>query len=136
MLKIILVVLLGILGFILGSNIVIPYAFSTYIAVAILAFLDSLFGALAASLQKKFNFTTFITGFFGNAIIAIFLVYLGQKLNVDIYLAAVIVFSTRLFNNFSILRRGAIDKLNFNKNKYKNKNNEILSKNIPEEYRD
>lgn len=134
MLRIIIVVILGVLGFILGSNIIIPYAFSTYIAVAILAFLDSLFGALAASIQKKFNFTIFITGFFGNAIIAIFLVYLGQKLNVDIYLAAVIVFSTRLFNNFSILRRGAIESILANKNKIKNKKQPIV--NVPDEYKD
>lgn len=134
MLRIIIVVILGVLGFILGSNIIIPYAFSTYIAVAILAFLDSLFGALAASIQKKFNFTIFITGFFGNAIIAIFLVYLGQKLNVDIYLAAVIVFSTRLFNNFSILRRGAIESILANKNRTKNKKQTIV--NVPDEYKD
>lgn len=97
-------------GFLWGSNLIIPYAFTEYIAVAILAFLDSLFGGIAASMQKKYDNLIFITGFFGNAIIAIFLVYLGQKLNVDIYLAAVIVFSGRLFNNFSIMRRALIER--------------------------
>lgn len=106
----VIVAILAVIGWLLGNDLVIPYVFSEYIAVAILAFLDSLFGALAANMQKKFDLNIFITGFFGNALIAIFLVYLGDKLNVDIYLAAVIVFSTRLFNNFSIIRRILLEK--------------------------
>lgn len=98
------------LGFLSGYSFEIPYAFTEYIAVAILAFLDSIFGGIASNMQDKFDFTIFITGFFFNALIAMFLVYLGQKLNVDIYLAAVIVFSSRMFTNFSIIRRMVIDK--------------------------
>lgn len=119
MLGIIIMAAFVALGFFLGSDLVVPYAFTEYIAVAILAFLDSLFGAAAASMQKKFDLPIFITGFFGNAIIAIFLVFLGQKLNVDIYLAAVIVFSTRLFNNFSIIRRMAVDDVSKKRKKKK-----------------
>jgi len=112
-----IVVLFVIIGIVIGSDIVVPYAFTEYIAVAILAFLDSLFGAISANMQKKFDLIIFLTGFFGNAIIAIFLVFLGQRLNVDIYLAAVIVFSTRLFNNFSVIRRVKIEEF------YKKKKN-------------
>ncbi len=119
MLGIIIIAAFVALGFFLGSDLVVPYAFTEYIAVAILAFLDSLFGAAAASMQKKFDLPIFITGFFGNAIIAIFLVFLGQKLNVDIYLAAVIVFSARLFNNFSIIRRMVVDDLSKRRKKKK-----------------
>ena len=119
MLGIIIIAAFVALGFFLGSDLVVPYAFTEYIAVAILAFLDSLFGAAVASMQKKFDLPIFITGFFGNAIIAIFLVFLGQKLNVDIYLAAVIVFSTRLFNNFSIIRRMAVDDVSKKRKKKK-----------------
>ena len=119
MLGIIIIAAFVALGFFLGSDLVVPYAFTEYIAVAILAFLDSLFGAAAASMQKKFDLPIFITGFFGNAIIAIFLVFLGQKLNVDIYLAAVILFSTRLFNNFSIIRRMAVDDVSKKRKKKK-----------------
>ena len=99
------------LGFLFGYSLEIPYAFTEYIAVAILAFLDSIFGGIASNMQNKFDIYIFISGFFLNAIIAMFLVYLGQKLNVDIYLAAVIVFSTRLFTNFSIIRRIFIDQI-------------------------
>ena len=99
------------LGFLFGYSLEIPYTFTEYIAVAILAFLDSIFGGIASNMQNKFDIYVFISGFFLNAIIAMFLVYLGQKLNVDIYLAAVIVFSTRLFTNFSIIRRIFIEQV-------------------------
>lgn len=119
MIGILVVIIFVVLGYLLGSNLVVPYAFTEYIAVAILAFLDSLFGATTANLQKKFDLLIFVTGFFGNAIISIFLVFLGQKLNVDIYLAAVIVFSARLFNNFSTIRRILVE--DFEKKRKKKK---------------
>lgn len=112
------------LGFLFGYSLEIPYAFTEYIAVAILAFLDSIFGGIASNMQNKFDIYVFISGFFLNAIIAIFLVYLGQKLNVDIYLAAVIVFSTRLFTNFSIIRRIFIEQI---RNRKKNENKKQMS---------
>ena len=110
------------LGFLFGYNLEIPYTFTEYIAVAILAFLDSLFGGIASNMQNKFKMSVFISGFFINALIAMFLVYLGQKLNVDIYLAAVIVFTTRLFTNLSIIRRIIIDNIENNRKERKLKN--------------
>lgn len=38
------------------------------------------------------------------------LTYLGIKLNVDIYLAAIIVFVGRMFTNLSIIRRHYLEK--------------------------
>lgn len=117
MIGIIIVVFLVIIGIFTGLNLEIPYSYSQYIAVAILACLDSVFGAFVANIDKKFKMDVFISGFFGNAIIAMFLVFIGQKLNVDIYLAAVIVFSSRLINNFAIIRRKILlknDKFNIN----------------------
>ena len=111
MVGIIIVAVCAILGIIAGMNIIVPYAISKYVAVAILAFIDTVFGAIVSNTQRKFSLTIFLTGFFGNALIAIALVFLGEKLDVDIYLAAVIVFSTRLFSNFSVMRRYAIDRI-------------------------
>ena len=108
-------VIVIVLGFVFGSNLEIPYKYTAYIAVAILAFLDSLFGGIVSNMKNEFNMTVFVSGFFVNAIIATFLVYLGQKLNVDIYLAAVIVFTTRLFTNLSIIRRLIIENIEENK---------------------
>lgn len=121
----IIVIVLALIGWFVGNDLIIPYAFSEYIAVAILAFLDSIFGGISANIQKKFNMKIFVTGFFGNALIAIFLVYLGDKLNVDIYLAAVIVFSGRLFNNFSIIRRSLLESAEEKKKKKTKEKNKV-----------
>lgn len=111
MVGIIILVVCAILGIVTGMNVIVPYAISKYVAVAILAFIDTVFGALVSNTQRKFSLSIFLTGFFGNALIAIALVYLGEKLDVDIYLAAIIVFSTRLFSNFSIMRRYVLDQV-------------------------
>ena len=95
--------LLGLLiGFLLPT---IPYSASTYLAIAIIAALDSVFGGFASYIKKNFDMNVFVSGFFVNAILAMLLTYLGEKLNVDIYLAAIIVFVGRMFNNLGIIRR-------------------------------
>ena len=106
-----LFVLLGVILGIVAGNLIpaIPYTYSIYLSVAILAALDSIFGAMASIIKNRFDVKVFISGFFGNAILTIVLAYLGQKLNVDIYLAAIIVFVGRMFNNLSVLRRHYMD---------------------------
>lgn len=108
-----------ILGVVLGQDLVLSYSSYRYVAVAILACLDSVFGALAAGTGKKFKMQIFLSGFFFNAIFSIFLVYLGELLNVEIYLAAIIVFSSRILNNFSIIRRGIMEKADGKQIRYK-----------------
>ena len=103
-----------IIGCLIGALIgmyapMVSYTYSGYLAIAIIAALDSVFGGIVATLKKNINLTIFITGFFGNAILAILLTILGQKLNVDIYLAAIIVFVGRMFTNLAIIRRYYID---------------------------
>ena len=105
-------ILIGcILGAIIGMNTpMISYTYSSYLAIAIIAALDSVFGGITSVVKGNFDIKIFISGFFGNAILSILLTYLGQKLNVDIYLAAVIVFVGRMFTNLSIIRRYFIEK--------------------------
>lgn len=100
------------IGIILGVvwNVDIPVEFSPYISVAIFACLDSVFGALRGSISHNFRADIFISGFFGNAVLAVAMVYLGDKLGIPIYLAAIIVFGGRIFENFAIIRRLLIDK--------------------------
>ena len=88
-----------------------------YLAIAIIAALDSVFGGITSVLKGNFDLKIFISGFFGNAILSILLTYLGQKLNVDIYLAAMLVFVWRMFTNLSIIRRYFIEKWWPNKDK-------------------
>ena len=100
-----------ILGAIVGLNApMISYTYSSYLAIAIIAALDSVFGGIASVINKKFDMKIFISGFFGNAILAILLTMLGEKLNVDIYLAAIVVFVWRMFMNLGIIRRYYVEK--------------------------
>lgn len=110
-----------ILGFVLDVN--ISDKLSPYMSVAILACLDSVFGAIRANLSKSFKADIFISGFFGNSLLAAGLAYLGDKLGIPIYIAAVIVFGGRIFDNFAIARRLLLE--NFReKKKQKIKNTE------------
>ena len=89
---------------------VIPYEFAKYSAIAIVAAFDSIVGAINSVLKKSFNIKIFVSGFFVNAIIAILLTYLGDRLDTNIFLAAIFVFITRIFNNFSSIRRQLISR--------------------------
>ncbi len=88
----------------------IPAGFSIYISVSILAAMDSIFGAIRSSFDRKFNSLIFITGFFSNAILAGILAYIGDKLGIPLYYAAIFVFGIRLFDNLAIIRRNILKK--------------------------
>ncbi|MDQ2085913.1 small basic family protein [Herbivorax sp. ANBcel31] len=108
-----MVPLLGlIIGIILGIFIPfdIPPEYSSYVAVAILAALDSVFGGIYSSLRGSFKMKIFLTGFFGNAILAAGLAYIGDKLGIQLHLAAVFAFGNRLFLNFARIRRFLLNK--------------------------
>ena len=124
-------ILIGcILGAIIGMNApIISYTYSSYLAIAIIAALDSVFGGISSVINKNFDLKIFVSGFFGNAILAILLTILGQKLNVDIYLAAIVVFVWRMFMNLGTIRRYYVEKWsnklkNRKKSKEKEKNDE------------
>lgn len=100
--------LIGIvIGIILGMTLPfnIPTAYSSYMSIAVLAALDSVFGGIRSALKNQFEADVFISGFFGNAILAAVLAYIGDRLDVPIYLCAIFVFGYRLFNNFALIRR-------------------------------
>ena len=101
--------MIAFIGLLLDVN--IPDTLSPYMSVAILACLDSVFGAVRASLSKNFKSDIFISGFFGNAVLAAGLAYLGDKLGIPMYIAAVIVFGGRIFDNFAVIRRLLIERL-------------------------
>lgn len=101
-----------ILGIYLGLSldIIVPPGYIVYLAMAILAGLDSVFGAYLSSLNNNFKLSIFVTGFFGNAAIAVALTFIGSLLGMDFSLAAIVVFGARLFNNFATIRRILINK--------------------------
>jgi len=94
-------------GILLGSAITLtlPIITAKYLAVALLAALDSLLGGVNALLNKSFDGAIMLSGFFINALLAAGLAFWGDKIGLDLHLAAVIVFSFRIFNNFGSIRR-------------------------------
>lgn len=103
--------LLAVLGIIVGLLIGfglpvhLPVDIARYLSVALLASLDSAFGGLRASMEGKFNSTVFISGFFGNALLAALLTFIGDKLGVELYYAALFAFGFRMFQNLGTIRR-------------------------------
>ena len=102
-----------ILGVVLGLsvNLIVPPGYTVYLAMAILAAMDSVSGAYLSTLNKNFKLSIFVTGFFGNALIAVVLTFIGNSLGMDFSLAAIVVFGTRMFNNFATIRRIVINKI-------------------------
>lgn len=100
------------LGLIIGIlfNVPIPLEFTRYTAVVIIGLMDALFGAIRAEVTNdKFSITIFISGVFFNALLAIGITYLGEKLGLNLYLAATVVFTFRIFQNVGITRRVLIE---------------------------
>ena len=58
----------------------IPAQWSLYVAAGLLAALDSALGGFRARVKGEFKLGVFLSGTIGNAAIAVFLTWLGQKL--------------------------------------------------------
>lgn len=90
------------------SGFSIPAAFARYTAIAILAGMDSVLGGVRSEMEGRFSTGIFLSGFFANSLLAGLLVYMGDRLGVDLYLAAIVAFGVRLFNNLAVIRRRLI----------------------------
>jgi small basic protein len=99
-------------GVLLGIMLGVPVGgvFGLYIAVGVIAGLDSVFGGWRSALEGKFQNDVFITGFFSNVLVASLLAFVGDNLGIDLYLAAVLVMGWRMFTNLSIIRRHALNR--------------------------
>jgi len=104
---VVLAIIIGIvIGILIPFN--IPLVYAKYVSVSLLAGLDSVLGAVRAGMEGKFNFTIFSTGFVTNALLAALLTLVGDRLGVDLYLAAIVTFGVRIFQNIAIIRRDII----------------------------
>lgn len=83
----------------------VGYELSRYSAVAILAAFDSVLGAVRAELDGVYDNRIFISGFVVNAVVAVTLTFIGDRLGIDLYLVALITFGIRIFNNVALIRR-------------------------------
>ena len=96
-----------VIGLLIGTifPVSIPAEYARFMSIALLASLDSVFGGLRAVMAEQFDNTVFITGFFTNALLAAGLVYIGERLGIDLYYVALLAFGLRVFQNLAIIRR-------------------------------
>jgi small basic protein len=105
------VLLLPVLALFIGFFVVfvtkwtIPPQYASYLALAALAGLDSVFGGIRAGLEGKFHTDVFLSGFVVNTLLAASLAWLGDQIGVDLLLAAVVALGGRVFLNLSLIRR-------------------------------
>lgn len=106
-------------GVVVGYYIPFTYSmdYSLYMSVAILAIMDSIFGAIKSGFKNEYDNLIFVTGFIGNALLAILLTYIGEKLGISLYYVAMLVFGTRIFNNLSTIRRYLVSNIRTKKSK-------------------
>lgn len=95
------------LGVLLGLLVQVNVSFelARYSAVGILAAMDSVLGGIRAELEGSFSDRIFITGFITNAILAMLLTFVGDRLGLDLYLVALLTFGLRIFQNAALIRR-------------------------------
>ena len=88
----------------------IPISYTNYTSVAVLAALDAVFGGSRAALERVFDLSNFITGFFSNVILAVVLVYVGDLIGINLYYVALIGFGLRVFINLAAIRKNIMTK--------------------------
>ncbi len=108
----VLVIFCLLVGLVLGFQlpVLLPLVYTKYMAIAILGALDTVLGGIRAYMEESFDNVIFISGFFVNMLLAAGLAYMGDRLGVELYLAAIIVFGVRLFNNLGVIRRYLLKK--------------------------
>jgi small basic protein len=105
---------LALFGLIVGALLAIllrpsvPADLSRYVAMAVVAAIDSAFGGVRAYLERTFNERVFVVAFVLNAALVIFLVWIGDQLAVDFVAPVVVVFGIRIFQNLAAVRRRVI----------------------------
>ena len=96
--------LAGFLG-VFFSQYTIPPGFAPYLSLAALAGLDAVCGGIRSGLEGKFHDDIFLTGVLMNTVLSAMLAYLGDRIGVDLFLAAVVLLGGRVFLNLSLIRR-------------------------------
>lgn len=108
-------------GIIAGLNVPwkLPTIVARYLAVSLLAGVDTALGGLRASLEGEFDTLIFVTGFLGNTVLSAAFVFIGDQLGIELYLAAVVALGVRIFNNLGAIRRYLVKRLSGEKTVHK-----------------
>ena len=92
-------------------------AYAPYLSLATLAGLDTILGGVRAGIEGRFQDDIFVSGFLLNTLLAAGMAWLGDKIGVDLFLAAVVALGTRVFLNLSLIRRYYLTRIALNKRK-------------------
>lgn len=110
-------VILPLIAFAVGLSVMlrlpnkVPYEYASYLSLATLAGMDSVFGGIRAGLDGRFKNDIFLSGFVVNMVLAVALAFLGDQIGVqDLYLAAVVTLGGRIFLNLSVIRRQLLER--------------------------
>ena len=93
------------LGLILQPG--VPFWLQPYLPIAVVAALDALFGGLRALLDGIFSDKVFVVSFIANVLVAVLLVFIGDRLGVggQLTTGVIVVLSIRIFSNVAAIRR-------------------------------
>lgn len=85
----------------------VPLWLQPYLAIAVIAALDAVFGGLRAVLDGIFDDKVFVVSFLSNTLVAALIVFLGDQLGVGAQLSTgvVVVLGVRIFSNVAAIRR-------------------------------
>lgn len=100
------------LGLVIGGFLQfdIPPEYARYTAVALVGILDSLLGAIRASVEKKYSLSVLLSGLAFNMVVAILITFIGDKLNLDLYMAILVAFTIRIFANIGAIKTTTFEK--------------------------
>jgi len=85
----------------------VPFWLQPYLPIAVVAALDALFGGLRALLDGIFSDKVFVVSFIANVLVAVVLVFIGDRLGVggQLTTGVIVVLSIRIFSNVAAIRR-------------------------------
>jgi small basic protein len=84
----------------------LPAGLAPYLPVVVLAALDTVLSGVRARFEGGYNEGEFIVEFLSNALLAAFVVWIGDRLGApDLSIGIVIVFGVRMFQSLAAIRR-------------------------------
>lgn len=103
-----------VLGVIAGLKLNVEYnpEYIVYISLAILAMINTIFNILCENFNGETKILKSVLYLFSDLLFALFLGYIGERLGLPIYLAAVFAFGNNIYKNMKIMLDFVIAKYN------------------------
>ena len=102
---------IGFIAFYSWTSLEVSTQWAGYLALAVLAGIDSVLGGVRAGMEGKFHSDVFLSGFVLNTVITVAFVWFGDAIGIpELYVAAVVVLGWRIFLNSSLIRRFFIER--------------------------